>query len=218
MRTKKASRKHHKIEYESGFIGARAAVPVNAVGAPDPTVEFEEPKLRYDADAVAADPDDFVVAAAASAPTKDAGTTIPSAPGMSVCPAMTYAPAGLGVMVWEPMVRRGRDAVGLRGIVLVPITNCVAEGARLSRVPETVIAGPPGVSVCPAMTYAPAALGVMVWEPIVRVGGWESGAVGLRGIVLVPMRTSVPLGARLSRVPETMIARPPGVSVWPSIT
>ena len=52
---------------------------------------------------------------------------------------------------------------------------------------------------------------------MVRVGGWEGGAVGMRGIVLVPMRTSVPLGARLSRVPETVIAGPPGISVWPSI-
>ena len=101
--------------------------------------------------------------------------------------------------------------------MLVPITICVAEGARLRRVPETVIAGPPGVSVCPAITYAPAALGVMVWEPIVREGGWEDGTAGLRGIVLVPMRTSVPLGARLSRVPETVIAGPPGMSIWPSI-
>ena len=35
--------------------------------------------------------------------------------------------------------------------------------------------------------------------------------------MLVPMRTSVPLGARLSRVPETVMAGPPGISVWPSI-
>ena len=53
---------------------------------------------------------------------------------------------------------------------------------------------------------------------MVREGRWEDGAVGLRGIVLVPIRSSVPLGARLSRVPETVIAGPPGVSVWPSIT
>lgn len=36
---------------------------------------------------------------------------------------------------------------GERSIVLVPMTNRVPLGARLSRVPETVIAGPPGVSV-----------------------------------------------------------------------
>ena len=32
-------------------------------------------------------------------------------------------------------------------MVLLPTTNCVALGARLSRVPETVSAGPPGMSV-----------------------------------------------------------------------
>ena len=149
MRTNKASRKHHIVEQESRFIGAGAAFPVNAAGTLDPAVEFV--KLESDADADAADPDGFV-AAAASTPTKDAGTTIPAAPGVSVCPAITYAPAALGVMVWEPMVKRGREAVESRGIVLVPITTCVAEGARLSRVPETVIAGPPGVNVCPAIT------------------------------------------------------------------
>ena len=137
------------IEQESGFIGAGAAFPVNTTGTLDPAVEFV--KLETDADADAADPDDFVAAAAASAPTKDAGTTIPAAPGVSVCPAITYAPAALGVMVWEPMVRRGREAVESRGIVLVPITICAADGARLSRVPDTVIAGPPGISVLPSI-------------------------------------------------------------------
>ena len=53
----------------------------------------------------------------------------------------------------------------------------------------------------------------MVWEPIVRKGGWEGGAVGLRGIVLVPVTICVADGARLSRVPETVIAEPPGISV-----
>ena len=51
---------------------------------------------------------------------------------------------------------------GARSFVLLPITTCVADGARLRRVPETVIAGPPGVSVWPAITYAPAALAVKV--------------------------------------------------------
>ena len=54
-------------------------------------------------------------------------------------------------MVWEPIVRRGRGLVGFRGIVLLPMTSCVALGARLSRVPEIVIAAPPGISVCPSM-------------------------------------------------------------------
>lgn len=32
-------------------------------------------------------------------------------------------------------------------MVLLPTITCVALGARLSRVPETVTAGPPGVSI-----------------------------------------------------------------------
>ena len=139
------------IEQESRVVGTEAASPVNAAGPPDPAVEFEELKPAPDADADAADLDDFV-AAAVSALNNDAGTTIPAAPGVSVCPAITYAPAALGVMVPEPMVRRGREVAELRGIVLVPITICVADGARLSRVPETVIAGPPGIRVCPSIT------------------------------------------------------------------
>lgn len=35
--------------------------------------------------------------------------------------------------------------------------------------------------------------------------------------MLPPMTIWVPLEARLSRVPETVIAEPPGVSVWDSI-
>ena len=90
MRTNKAGRKRHIKEQESRFIDAGAASPVNAAEAPDPAVEFEKFELEFDADADAADPDDFVVAAAAaSAPTKDAGTTIPAAPGVTVCPAIT---------------------------------------------------------------------------------------------------------------------------------
>lgn len=40
-----------------------------------------------------------------------------------------------------------REGEEEKGIVLLPITICVPLGARLSRVPETVIAEPPGVSV-----------------------------------------------------------------------
>lgn len=53
-----------------------------------------------------------------------------------------------------------REAEKERGIVLVPMTNWVPLGARLSRVPETVTAEPPGVSVWEPIMYAPAALAV----------------------------------------------------------
>ena len=51
---------------------------------------------------------------------------------------------------------------GDRSLVLLPMITCVAAGARLMGVPDTVIAGSPGMSVWPAITYAPAALAVKV--------------------------------------------------------
>lgn len=45
-------------------------------------------------------------------------------------------------------------------MVLLPIINWVALGARLSRVPETVIARPPGMSVWPSMMYSDLLFGV----------------------------------------------------------
>ena len=54
----------------------------------------------------------------------------------------------------EPNVNRGGVLAGVRSMVLLPKTNCVAPGARLSRVPETVTAGPPGVSIRPAIVYS----------------------------------------------------------------
>ena len=165
LRPNKASRKNHINEQESGFMSAGEAFPVNAAGPPDPAAELEEFELDSDADA--AGPDDSFAAAAASLPIKDAGTTMPAAPGVSVCPPITYAPAALGVMVSEPMVRRGREAVGYWGIVLVPITSCVAEVPRLRRVPETVNAGPPGVRLSlDAVTPIAGAPGVRVWPAI----------------------------------------------------
>ena len=41
--------------------------------------------------------------------------------------------------------------VGVRSMVLLPMTTCVAPGARLMGVPDTVMAGAPGMSVWPSM-------------------------------------------------------------------
>ena len=51
---------------------------------------------------------------------------------------------------------------GDRSLVLLPMTTCVAAGARLMGVPETVIAEPPGIRVLLAITYAPAVLAVKI--------------------------------------------------------
>lgn len=49
--------------------------------------------------------------------------------------------------------------------VFVLTTSAVPSSAKPSSVPETVIAGPPGESVCVPMTYADAELAVVVEEP-----------------------------------------------------
>ena len=138
-------------------------------------------------------------------------TVIAGPPGVRVAPEIMYCPAASAVMVWEPMVRGERVGFGRSISVLVPMIAFVPSGARLMRVLETVIAGPPGVRVAsPSIMYCPAASAVMVWEPMVR-----GGRVGFgRSIsVLVPMTAWVPSGARLMGVPETVIAGAPGMSV-----
>ena len=59
------------------------------------------------------------------------------------------------------MNKEGSDGdAGTRRIVLSPITAWVPEGARLIVMPETVIAGPPGMSVLLPNMYCEAELAV----------------------------------------------------------
>lgn len=60
---------------------------------------------------------------------------------------MMYSDALFAVKVCESNVIGRGVELGSSTIVLLPMITCVALGARLSLVPETVIAGPPGVSV-----------------------------------------------------------------------
>lgn len=71
-------------------------------------------------------------------------------------------------------------------MVLLPIINCVALGARLSRVPETVTAGPPGMSVWPLMIYSDLLFAVKTCDPNVKGGSVVAGA---RSFVLLPITT-----------------------------
>ena len=67
-------------------------------------------------------------------------------PAVSVCPSRTYCDALLAVTISDPTVNTG--ALGeLRAIVLPAITMALAEGARDTLVPCTLIGGAPGVSV-----------------------------------------------------------------------
>jgi len=102
----------------------------------------------------------------------------------------------------------------LIGNVLVPITTSVPPGARLTLVPEMVMAGPPATRVWLLITNAPAEFAVIVWPATVITSGMPS--LPVIGAVLDPTTTAVAPGARLIGVPETVMATPPGVSVWPS--
>lgn len=55
-------------------------------------------------------------------------------------------------------------------LVLVPTTIAVSPGAKLTGVPEMVIAGPPGMRVWDPMTKPPAAFAVNVCPPSVMSG------------------------------------------------
>ena len=77
------------------------------------------------------------------------------------------------------------------------------------RVPESVIAAPPGARVCPSTTYCDSLLAVTVLDPTVNAGA----LVELRTIVLPAITTALAEGARDTSVPCTLIGGAPGVSV-----
>jgi hypothetical protein len=76
----------------------------------------------------------------------------------------------LGTIVWPFIVRVGDEKPGPaegRMLVLDPTTKTEADGAREICVPETVIAGPPGIKVWDPMMYCIARVGDIVFEPTV---------------------------------------------------
>ena len=99
---------------------------------------------------------------------------------------------------------------GASPIVLLPTIICVPSGARLIGVPETVIAGAPGVSIRPAIVYSELLFAVIISAPTVNAGA----LVELRTIVLPAMTIALPEGARETSVPCRLIGGAPGVSVW----
>lgn len=65
----------------------------------------------------------------------------------------------------------------VRGMVSLPITRAVAEGAREMRVPDMVIAEAPGISVCLPIKYSEALLGSIV-VPFIVSGGRPWAGLG----------------------------------------
>lgn len=131
---------------------------------------------------------------------------------MRVCPSMIYREAASGVMVWPPIVRIEATVGEARGMILLSITRASGEGERERTVPETVIAGAPGMSVWLPMTYAEALFGIIVLPAIVRAGAVGVGAAE-SGIVAPPLTTLDADGGRLMGVPDIVMAGAPGLSV-----
>ena len=99
--------------------------------------------------------------------------------------------------------------MGPSAIVLLSTITCAPFGARLSRVPETVTAGPPGTSVCPPATYRDALLAVTISASTVNPGALG----GLNAIVLPAMTIALAEGATDTSVPCILIGGAPGVIV-----
>lgn len=151
---------------------------------------------------------------------------VPGDPGVRVLPAMRrwFGAAVRGWLAMDVVVVKG-DFVEGRGMVLALRRNWPA-GLRERVVPEMVVAGAPGLRVCPAIAMAFGAA-VMAWPAMVVVMGCGAGFA--RGSVLVPtMRAedaswigvpdTVIGGAPLVRVvPATAIAFGAAVMTWPAI-
>ena len=121
-----------------------------------------------------------------------------------------------------PIVRAGASVIGaglvLSGSVTSPITIWEADGARERRVPETVIARPPGDKVWPPMVSGEVGFTVKVFPSKTKDGEPGAGVIlgcCFKGIVLVPITIDAAWEPRLSFVPPTPIALP-GESVCPA--
>lgn len=112
----------------------------------------------------------------------------------------------------------GVAAVGVgMGNAALPIARAVPEGRSEIGIPDTVIAGAPGMIVWPLRIRSELGPRVTVKAPIVKVSGAGVAAVGT-GNVELPTAITIPEGRREMGVPEIIRAGPPGVIVCPLST
>jgi hypothetical protein len=133
-------------------------------------------------------------------------TVIAGPPGVRVCVPIWNGPEGFAVMIEPPIVTIsglvGRFEAGVRFCVWPLIT--MAELPREMVVPETVIAGPPGVKVCVPIWYGPEGFVVTIEPLIVTIGGLVGRfEAGVRFCVW-PLITMAEL-AREIVVPDTVM-------------
>lgn len=103
--------------------------------------------------------------------TKDCGTVIGDWPGLNVCLPMTYPDLLFAVKTWEPIVNGGsKNLEGVMAIVLLPMTICAPDGARLTGVPDIINGGAPGRSTWLPTMYCDATTVIKGGPFIARLG------------------------------------------------
>jgi hypothetical protein len=142
-------------------------------------------------------------------------------PGTRLYVPRLYAPAESATRVVPPSMNGssgdgklvGRGA-GLGGIVSVNplMMRAVAEVAREIVVPETVIAGPPGVRVCVPIWYCPEGFAVITELPIVTVGRLAGMLEAGARFCVCPLIMMIELPREIV-VPALVITGPPTASV-----
>ncbi|MCJ1424629.1 hypothetical protein MMC29_002517 [Sticta canariensis] len=138
----------------------------------------------------------------------------PGPPGRRVVPSIMIAEDS-EVKVKPPAVSMlGAEVWAGRLMVDVPTISTPEsfQALRLIRVPESVVAGPPGTRVVASTTTAGDSA-VKVSPPAVKT--FEASDLGGRSMLENPM-ISAPEGAKETGVPERVIAAPPGRRVEPA--
>ena len=112
---------------------------------------------------------------------------------------------------------KANDTCSWNGIVLVPTTRFIAEGSRLIRIPDIVIAGAPGVIVWPLMTYCPALLVAIVSFSMGKPGFGVDSCFAT-GKLVPSTITLLTEDKRAIGTLDVCIVGPPAKAVWDAMT
>ncbi|ENI06407.1 hypothetical protein COCC4DRAFT_193841 [Bipolaris maydis ATCC 48331] len=149
-------------------------------------------------------------------------------PALSSIDPIRYAVAvpGNGLNVTSPIVRGGALTCEGAASISVDVTSFIttkeADDASDNVVPETVIAGPPGIRVLSATTNTGSEgfwRALNIWLPTVMAGGDQAAPVSACTVEDAPLTTNtLPEGSKESVVPEKVTAAPPGSNVCSDTT
>ena len=158
--------------YSEALLGTIAVPPIVSVGS------------RGGEEGGVVEPSMTMAAADGAKPMVVPGVVMAGAPGMSVWPPIMYSEALLGIICLPPIVSVGSRGGEERGVVEPSMTMAAANGAK-TIVPEVVMAGAPGISVCPPIIYSEALLKDIGFSPIFRSIGLAAAVLcGLPGFMV----------------------------------